>query len=115
MDRDIIAGVLTEALEAARADAPTRIYATVNGASTRLPEGSRQLIGGWGERSDSPRAVEYIRADIVAGLVEALKGFRLAEGNIVASTAGGLVLCVPLATIQNAAAALAAMEERNDG
>jgi hypothetical protein len=46
--------------------APKRIWATVNGASTRLPDGGRQLIGGWSEDKDLPRAVEYIRADLSA-------------------------------------------------
>jgi hypothetical protein len=46
--------------------APKRIWATVNGASTRLPDGGRQLIGGWSEDKDIPRAVEYIRADLSA-------------------------------------------------
>ena len=65
---DKIAEGLNEALEVAKADAPSRIYATVNGASTRLLDGGRQMIGGWRERPDSPRTVEYIRADLVEGM-----------------------------------------------
>lgn len=56
-----------------RSDAPARIWATVNGASTRLPDGGRQFIGGWSEDSQRPRATEYIRADIARDLVEALR------------------------------------------
>jgi len=52
---------------------PKRILATVNGMSTRLPDGKRQFIGGWSEDSDRPRAIEYVRADAVEGLVEALE------------------------------------------
>lgn len=39
---------------------PARIWATVNGASTRLPDGGRQLIGGWSEDKDRPGAAEYV-------------------------------------------------------
>lgn len=52
---------------------PERIFAMVNGMSTRLPDGKRQFIGGWSEDSDRPRAIEYVRADAVEGLVEALE------------------------------------------
>lgn len=38
---------------------PKRIWATVNGMSTRLPDGGRQLIGGWSEDKDRPGAAEY--------------------------------------------------------
>lgn len=60
-------------------NAPERIWATVNGASTSLPSGTRQLIGGWSETSDRPNAVEYVRADaVVTPLPSDLKvtGFR---------------------------------------
>ena len=52
---------------------PERIFAMVNGMSTRLPDGKRQFIWGWSEDSDRPRAIEYVRADAVEGLVEALE------------------------------------------
>lgn len=52
---------------------PARIWATCSGMSTRLPDGHRQFIGGWSEYSDRPRAIEYVRADAVEGLVEALE------------------------------------------
>lgn len=48
---------------------PQRIYATVNGASTRVPDGGRQLVGGWSETSDRPGAVEYVRADVFRSLM----------------------------------------------
>lgn len=48
---------------------PQRIYATVNGASTRVPDGGRQFIGGWSETSDRPGAAEYVRADIFDSLM----------------------------------------------
>lgn len=48
---------------------PERIWATVNGASTRVPDGGRQLIGGWSEDAERPRAIEYVRADLYAALV----------------------------------------------
>jgi hypothetical protein len=58
--------------------APERIWATVNGASTRLPDGGRQLIGGWSEDKDLPRAVEYIRADLSAIEAPAAEGEAVA-------------------------------------
>lgn len=51
---------------------PERIFATVNGASTRLPDGGRQLIGGWSEDSERPRVTEYVRKD----LFDAMKAER---------------------------------------
>lgn len=44
--------------------APERIWATVNGMSTRLPDMARMMIGGWSEDKDRPHAVEYVRADL---------------------------------------------------
>ena len=41
---------------------PDRIFVTVNGVSTRLPDGRRQLIGGWSEDASRPGAAEYVRA-----------------------------------------------------
>ena len=58
---------------------PERIWATVNGASTRLPDGGRQLLGGWSEDSERPSAVEYVRADIHAALVSELMESREAK------------------------------------
>jgi hypothetical protein len=56
---------------------PPRIFATVNGASTRLPDGGRQLLGGWSEDKDRPGAVEYVRADIADDLTTAyMAGFE---------------------------------------
>ena len=56
---------------------PVRIWATVNGASTRLPDGGRQLLGGWSEDKDRPHAVEYVRADIADDLTTAyMAGFE---------------------------------------
>lgn len=52
---------------------PARIWATCNGMSTRLPDGHRQFIGGWSEDKDRPRAEQFIRADLVEPLVEALR------------------------------------------
>lgn len=57
--------------------APARIFATVNGLSTRLPDGGRQLIGGWSQDPHRPRVVEYVRADLMAEVlaeVERLSG-----------------------------------------
>lgn len=45
---------------------PERIWDTVNGASTSLPSGVRQQIGGWSQTSDRPLAVEYVHADLIA-------------------------------------------------
>ena len=56
-------------------DHPVRIFATVNGASTRLPDGSCQLIGGWCEDKTRPRVQEYVRADIADDLLGALRPF----------------------------------------
>jgi hypothetical protein len=58
--------------DSGRTDSPDRIFATVNGMSTRLPDGGRQFIGGWSEDRERPRAIEYIRADLVAELSAAL-------------------------------------------
>lgn len=49
-------------------DAPERIWASVNGMSTRLPDGGRQFIGGWSEDPARPRVTEYVRADIAEAL-----------------------------------------------
>lgn len=57
--------------------APARIFATVNGMTTRLPDGGRQLIGGWSQDPHRPRVVEYVRADLMAEVlaeVERLSG-----------------------------------------
>lgn len=64
-------------------DAPERIWATVNGASTRLPDGGRQLLGGWSQDPERPRAMEYVRADIHAALA------RKAEANEQLAIANG--------------------------
>ncbi len=57
---------------------PVRIWATVNGVSTRLPDGVRQLIGGWSEDKDRPGAAEYaLTASMpkdVKGLIDDLNG-----------------------------------------
>lgn len=58
--------------------APERIWATINGASTRIPDGGRQLIGGWSQDRDRPRAVEYVRADLYAALEAQLAETRKA-------------------------------------
>lgn len=60
---------------------PARIFATVNGASTRLPDGGRQLIGGWCEDSTRPRAKGYIRGDIADEMLEALRMVRDADND----------------------------------
>lgn len=44
--------------------APECIFAKVNGFTTRHPDGSRALIGGWCARPED-RAIEYVRADLV--------------------------------------------------
>jgi hypothetical protein len=51
--------------------APARIYATVNGARISLPGMTQHLVGGW-EDSPGPRTTEYVRADLVGGLKDAL-------------------------------------------
>ena len=76
---------LRDAAESATAGvpvAPERIWATVNGASTRLPDGVRQFIGGWSEDPTRPRAVEYVKASAldtaraeIERLTKALKPF----------------------------------------
>lgn len=53
--------------------APARIFATVNGLSTRLPDGGRQLIGGWSQDPHRPRVVEYVRADLMAEVLPLVK------------------------------------------
>ena len=44
--------------------APQRIWATVNGISTRLPSQCKQFIGGWSQDPTRPGATEYVRADL---------------------------------------------------
>lgn len=44
--------------------APERIFATVNGQSTRLPDGARQWVGGWSQDNSRSGVTEYVRADI---------------------------------------------------
>lgn len=56
-----------------KVDDPIRIYATVHGASTVIPTGMRQLIGGWIEFQTKPNATEYVRGDIAAEMLEALR------------------------------------------
>lgn len=46
-------------------DHPKRIWATVNGMSTRLPDGGRQLLGGWSEDPHRSGAIQYVRADTI--------------------------------------------------
>ncbi|WP_242221654.1 hypothetical protein [Shinella zoogloeoides] len=53
-------------------DFPERIWATVNGMSTRLPDGGRQLVGGWCEDAMRDRVTEYVRADVVQRIADAL-------------------------------------------
>lgn len=57
---------------------PAMIWATCNGMSTRLPDGHRQFVGGWSEDKDRPRAEQFIRADLVEPLVEALRASQAA-------------------------------------
>ncbi|MBN7755463.1 hypothetical protein JYP46_01385 [Nitratireductor aquimarinus] len=57
-------------------DDPIRIYATVHGASTVIPTGIRQLIGGWIEFQTKPNATEYVRGDIAAEMLEALEAMK---------------------------------------
>lgn len=49
-------------------NAPDRIWATVNGMSTRLPDGVRQLVGGWSQDADRAGSVEYVRASTLEAL-----------------------------------------------
>lgn len=64
---------LAERVEAEASKLPARVWATCNGMSTRLPDGHRQFVGGWSEDKDRPRAEQFIRADLVESLVEALR------------------------------------------
>lgn len=50
---------------------PERIWATLNGMSTRLPDGKRQLIGGWSEDPERDHVTEFVRADLAKGAMEA--------------------------------------------
>lgn len=65
-------------------DAPEKIWATVNGASTRLPDGGRQLLGGWSEDAGRPRAVGYVRADLHAALIAERDRLALANAELLA-------------------------------
>lgn len=65
-------------------EAPKRIWATVNGASTRLPDGGRQLLGGWTEDRARPRSFEYVRIDVVQHLADALYAQVYEHGAVIA-------------------------------
>jgi hypothetical protein len=54
-------------------NAPERIYATVNGSMFSVPGTARYLVGGWDEQRRKENAVEYVRGDVVADLLAALK------------------------------------------
>lgn len=100
---------------------PETIWATLNGMSTRLPDGKRQFVGGWSEDASRDRVTKFVRADIAererAELVEVLRWYgenaRLArlihsEGDIgrhAISSDGG----------KRARALLSKLEGRNDG
>lgn len=67
---------MTALEEIKKGNHPDRIWATVNGASTRLPDGARQLIGGWSQDADRAGAAEYVLASTLESLQrenEALK------------------------------------------
>lgn len=57
-------------------NAPDRIWATVNGMSTRYPDGSRQLIGGWQQDGGRGGAVEYVRASTLEALQRENEQFK---------------------------------------
>ena len=70
---------------------PARIWATVNGARTRLPNGKRFLIGGWAEERHPDRTKserQYVRADVAEETLAALKEGRRALG-VAVKHAGG--------------------------
>lgn len=83
---------------------PERIWATLNGMSTRLPDGKRQFIGGWSEDPERGRVTEYIRADLVKEAAEALKK---AQGFFEDMAAANRALMVPDGVEVNAFAASA--------
>lgn len=59
---------------------PERIWATLNGMSTRLPDGKRQFIGGWSEDPERGRVTPYTRTDLVeAERAECVEVLRKAE------------------------------------
>lgn len=68
---------------------PAMIWATCNGMSTRLPDGHRQFVGGWSEDKDRPRAEQFIRADLVEPLVEALQSIRQYGSDTLSGRADG--------------------------
>lgn len=48
---------------------PDRIWATVNGMSTRLPDGARQLVGGWSQDAARAGSAEYVLAATLESLL----------------------------------------------
>lgn len=71
-------------------DSPERIWATVNGMSTRLPDGGRQFIGGWCEDAGRDRVTEYVRIDVVQRIADALYA-QVYEHGAVTSDAYALI------------------------
>lgn len=70
---------MTALEEIKKGNHPDRIWATVNGMSTRLPDGARQLVGGWSQDADRTGTVEYVLASTIESLQrenEALKKDR---------------------------------------
>lgn len=59
---------MTALEEIKKANHPDRIWATVNGMSTRLPDGARQLVGGWSQDADRAGAAEYVLASTLESL-----------------------------------------------
>lgn len=95
--------------------APARIWATVNGMSTRLPDGKRQFIGGWSEDPSRDRVTEYVRADIAEGLrasLEEISTMFMARPDMVKAIQP-LVGFGEKATFDRASAAIAKAEGRS--
>jgi len=106
--------IIADRAERDHHNSPVRIWATVNGASTRLPDGARQLIGGWSEDSSRPRSTEYIRADVVASLTAERDRLREALARLVYEAThlspmqddGSHVCAISSVALKNARAAL---------
>lgn len=53
-------------------NSPARIHARVNGSRITFPGGTSRLAGGWDEEAYGG-TTEYVRADIVSDMLEALR------------------------------------------
>ncbi|KAA3503249.1 hypothetical protein DXM27_10345 [Rhizobium rhizogenes] len=80
---------MTALEEIKKTNHPDRIWATVNGMSTRLPDGARQLVGGWSQDADRIGAVEYVLASTLESLQRENEELRKDRYDLAYAITGG--------------------------